>query len=201
MNEKERIENIQKHLKIILFKDRLFVKFCGVIKNLEKNSCLFEDIKERWAMFLKKIISKYGVDDFNEPEIEMNFNTFEKEVEDTINSEKDYLKYNNPFIKIEAGLKKYKHFDNNLSNYLDINIKNKRFFFVIPYLKAIILIKNQKELYDQEFYDKLTAYLNEAQKSVQTLIEKSIDPVLQSFFQWNEVFKNFRFCCYNVYYL
>ena len=192
MNEKERIENIQKHLKIILFKDRLFVKFCRVIKNLEKNSCLFEDIKERWAIFLKTNISKYGVDDFNEPEIEKEFNIFEKEVEDTINSEKDYLKYNNPFIKIEAGLKKYKDFDNNLSNYLDINIKNKRFFFVIPYLKAIILIKNQKELYDQEFYDKLTAYLNEAQKSVQTLIEKSIDPVLNSFFQWNEVFKNFR---------
>ena len=50
-NEKERIENIQKHLKIILFKDRLFIKFCGVIKGLDKESCLFEDIKERWAMF------------------------------------------------------------------------------------------------------------------------------------------------------
>ena len=191
-NEKERIENIQKHLKIILFKDKLFIKFCGAIKGLKKNSCLFDDIKERWAMFLKINISKYSVDDFNELEIENNFSKFQKDVEKTVNLDEDCIKYTNPFIKIEAGLRKYKKFEKNLNDYLDINIKSNRFFFVIPYLKAIILIKKQKEKYDNEFYDKLNAYLTEAQKSITILIEKSIDPILNSFSQWNELFKNFR---------
>ena len=154
-NEKERIENIQKHLKIILFKDELFIKFCGVIKGLKKDSCLFDDIKERWAKFLKVNISKYNIDKFNVNEIENAFNKFKKEIEEVINKDEDYKKYSNPFIKVQAGLREYKKFENKLMNYLDINMKNKRFFFVIPYLKAIILIKNQKKKYDNQFFDKL----------------------------------------------
>jgi len=191
-NEKERIENIQKHLKIILFKDELFIKFCGVIKGLKKDSCLFDDIKERWAKFLKENISKYNIDNFNGNEIENNFNKFKKEVEEAVNMDEDYKKYTNPFIKIQAGLIKYKKFENKLNNYLDINMINKRFFFVIPYLKAIILIKNQKKKYDNEFFDKLNKYLTEAERSITILIEKSIDPILLSFSEWNKLFKNFR---------
>lgn len=191
-NEKERIENIQKHLKIILFKDKMFIKFCSVVKNLEKNSCLFDDIRERWAMFLKINISKYMIDDFNEQEIEEKFNSFKEEVEKTVNMKYDYEKYENPFIKIEAGLKKYKKFENILNNYLDIDIKNKRFFFVVPYLKAIVLVKNYKKKYNDEFYNKLTNYLKEAQKCINLLIKKSIDPILQSFSNWNKLFKNIR---------
>jgi len=191
-NEKERIENIQKHLKIILFKDELFIEFCGVIKGLDKDSCLFHDIKERWAMFLKKNISKYNIDNFNAYEIKSEFNDFKKEIEEAVNMKEDYKKYTNPFIKVQAGLREYKNFENQLNNYLDFNMKNKRFFFVIPYLKAIILIKNQKSKYDDEFYDKLINYLTEAKNSITILIEKSIDPVLESFSEWNKIFKNFR---------
>ncbi len=191
-NEKERIENIQKHLKIILFKDKMFIKFCSVVKNIDKNSCLFDDIRERWAMFLKTNISKYSIDDFNEREIEENFNKFKNEVEETVNMEQDYKKYNNPFLKIEAGIKKYKKFEDKINNYLDIDIINKRFFFVIPYLKAIVLVKNYKNKYDDKFYKKLINYLEETKKCINLLIRKSIDPVLQSFSQWNNLFKNFR---------
>lgn len=170
----------------------MFIKFCSVVKSLEKNSCLFDDIRERWAMFLKTNISKYRIDDFNEQEIEESFNIFKKEVEETVNMEHDYKKYKNPFIKIEAGIKKYKKFEDKLNNYLDIDIKNKRFFFVVPYLKAIVLVKNYKEKYDDEFYNKLINYLNEAQKCIELLIKKSIDPVLHSFSDWNKLFKNIR---------
>ena len=192
-NEKERIENIQKHLKIILFKDRLFIKFCGVIKGLDKESCLFEDIKERWAMFLKSNISKYGIDDFNEDEIEKNFEKFKADIEKTKELDNDYEKYNNPFIKIEAGLRLYnKKFENELNKYLDVKMKNERFIFTIPYLKAIVLIKNQKTPYDDEFYDKVKGYLNEAQENLLSLVEKSINPILNSCSQWNEVFNNIK---------
>ena len=108
-NEKERIENIQKNLRIILFKDKLFIDFCSIIKGLDKDSCIFDDIKERWAMFLKVNISKYNLDNFDENEIKENFKIFKKEIEDTVNMDKDYEKYKNPFIKIEAGLKRYKN--------------------------------------------------------------------------------------------
>ena len=128
-NEKERIENIQKNLKIILFKDKLFIDFCSVIKSLDKDSCIFDDIKERWVMFLNKNISKNSLDDFNENKIEESFKTFKKDVEKILKLKKDYEKYTNPFIKIEAGLKKYKSFQNELNNYLDIKMENKRFFF------------------------------------------------------------------------
>jgi preprotein translocase subunit SecA len=191
-NEKERIEKIQKHLKIILFKDKLFIDFCGTIKHLDKNTCIFDDIRERWAMFLKENISKYTVDDFNEFEIEINYKKFKNDIEKSLNVENDYDKYNNPFIKIEAGIRKYKKFENNLSKYLDIKMENKKFFFVIPYLKAIILVKNQKNKYNKEFYEKLIGFLNETKKSVQLLIKNSIDPVLKSFPQWNEVFNNLK---------
>ena len=191
-NEKERIENIQRHLKIILFKDKLFIDFCGAIKHLKKDSCIFDDIKERWAMFLKENISKYNIDDFNEFEFEKEYKDFKQKIEKSLKIENDYDKYNNPFIRVTAGLRKYKKYEKELSKYLDIKMENKKFFFVIPYLKAIILVKNQKNKYNQEFYDLLKGYLNEAKKSVNLLIEKSIDPVLDSFPQWNRVFDNLR---------
>ena len=190
-NENERIENIQKNLKTILFKDKLFIDFCSVIKHIDKDSCLFEDIKERWALFLKTNISKYSVDDFDENEIEKNFKDFKENVEKTVNNDKDYEKYENPFIKIEAGLKKYKKFEKGLNNYLNIKMDNKRFIFVIPYIKAIILIKNQDK-YDNKFFDKLKEYLKETQKDIELLIDKSIDPIINSFSQWNELFRDLK---------
>lgn len=188
--EMKRIQRIKFKLKKTLFKDELFIQFCEIINDIDQNSCFFDDIRERWAIFLKDNVTRYESQDFDESKIKKKFNLFIKEIKE-LKWKKGYEKFNNPFLKISEGLRIYKNFEPELNNYLDVDIKMKRFFFTFPYIKAIVLIVNQKK-YNEEFFNNALLYLNEAKKDIELLSEKSINPILSSFSQWDDVINNFK---------
>ena len=191
--EKIRVDHIKNHLRIVLFEDKLFNDFIEIIKNkkIDRNTYLFNDVMERWAFFLKDKIINFKIYEFNENKIEKEFDKFKTKIISIINKAQDYEKYNNPFLKIADGLKKYNEYQKGLNDYLDDNLENKIFFFTIPYLKAIILIKNQQH-YNYGFFNKVLVYLNEARFSVHALIDRNIAPTLNILSQWEELNKNLK---------
>ena len=190
-HESERIQNIQSRLKVVLFKDRLFEEFCKITKNIDFNSCLFDDINERWAYFLEENITKVKYDDFNEEEIADKFNAFKSEINNIISKKNDYDKFINPFFKMEEGLRIYKNYEFELLKYFDFKVEKKKFFFVQPYIISIIKIVNTKK-YDNSFFDDVLKDLKDAKSRVKLLIKKTIKPFLKSFKQWADLVKNFN---------
>ena len=187
--EEERIQFIQKKLKILLFKDDLFKRFIELLKEKKINTkeLIFDEIKYRWANFLKLKVTSKGKD-LNEKEAELEFGKFKKDIENILNENNIDDKFENKFYQMEEGIRKYSKFSKELMNYFVFTVDetNKKFYFAQSYIKAIIRIVNGKtsKSYDEVFYSDVIRNLKETQKRINSLIEDNINPILDSFNEW-----------------
>ena len=191
-NEKEHIEYIKKELKILLFKDQLFEEFIELIKDVDFNGYLIDDINERWAHFLKvNVTSEHK--DLNQEEVRKKFDDFKSEIFIILDQkdEEEYKKFGNPFYKMQEGLRKYGKYQKELMNYYNFESKITKFYFAQPYIKAIITIANATS-FNEEIYKEVIGNFEEAINRTNLLIEENINPVLNSFEQWENNLNNFE---------
>ena len=186
MNKEESKKNKRVHseIKVLLFKDQLFEEFCKLIKNVSPKSYLYDDINERWSYFLKAYV-KIQNDKLDENFIRKKFEKFKNKINIVLSRTNHYEKFKNPFLKMNEGLYLFRHYQEGLSNYFNINEKLTKFFFAQPYIQAIIKISNAK-IYDEQFIKDVIEYFNETKKRIQLLINESLRPFLDSFKQWGE---------------
>ncbi len=186
MNKEESKKNKRVHseIKVLLFKDQLFEEFCKLIKNVNPKSYLYDDINERWAYFLNAYV-KIQNDKLDENFIRKKFEKFKNKINIVLSRTNHYEKFKNPFLKMNEGLYLFRHYQEGLSNYFNINEKLTKFFFAQPYIQAIIKISNAK-IYDEQFIKDVIEYFNETKKRIQLLINESLRPFLDSFKQWEE---------------
>ena len=189
--ENERIKKIQSKLKVVLFKDKLFEVFCQNIKDINYNSCLSDDINERWAYFLQENVTNCTIDDFNEKKITDKFKEFMKNIKTILDKKNDYEKFRNPFFKMQEGLRIYDDYSQELMKYLENHEKKTKFYFAQPYISSIVRISNA-ESYNEKFFNDTLENLNESKKRINLLNENSIQPFLNSFEQWGDLMKNFN---------
>ena len=181
-SEKEEIKYIQKKLRVLLYKDKLFKKFLNIIKDADFNGYLIEDINERWANFLRINVTSSG-DELKIDEIDEKFKIFEKQVSSMLKEKEIYKQFENPFYQMKEGLRLYRKYEKELMQYYDFHVERKKFYFSQPYIKAIIRILNPAK-YEEKFFKKIKDYFDESITRIKLLIEENLDPVLFSFDQW-----------------
>ena len=115
-NEREAISYIQKRLKVLLFKDNLFEEYIDLVQDVDFRGYLIEDLNERWAHFLKINVSSDG-DKLNMDEVKKKFDNFKKEINIILQKKEEHLKFDNPFYKMQEGLRLYTHYEYNLKNF------------------------------------------------------------------------------------
>ena len=189
INEKNEISYIQKQLRILLFKDRLFENFSKLIKNVDFNGYLIEDINERWANFLRINVT-LNDGDLKINEIETKFEMFKKQIISMLNENETYRQFENPFYRMKEGLRLYRNYEYELINYYNFNPKINKFYFAQPYILAIIIISNP-HLYNEKNFQKIIEYFDESIKRIKLLIEENLNPILESFQQWQDILNNF----------
>ena len=182
--ENKRINKIHGKLKVLLFKDKLFEDFCKLIKNVDPDGYLYDDINERWSYFLKANVKVYSYD-LDEKKIRSEFNKFKIKINSILKRKNDYEKFKNPFLKMNEGLRLYPNFEEDLSKYFDINEKITKFYFTQPYIKAIIKVSNA-EIYDERLINEVIEYLKDSKKRIELFLNESLKPFLDSFKQWGE---------------
>ena len=187
-NEKEQISYIQKRLKILLFKDKLYEEYIGLVKDVDYKGYLIDDINERWAHFLKNNLRSDG-DNLNMIDVKNKFEDFKKKIKVLLKQKEEYLKFENPFYKMQEGLRLYSNYEYGLKYYFDFDVKIKKFFFVQPYVKAAFLAIHTSKYNDKFFYD-VNYYLDEAINRIELLIEENLNPILKSFDQWDNIISN-----------
>ena len=191
-NEKKEISYIKKNLRIVLFKDKLFEDFVKIIRRLDFRGFLIEDIKEKWAQFLRtNISSNTDKDELNTEEVQKKYDEFKKKIMILLLKGENYEKFENPFYKMQEGLRLHLDYDKELMNYYDFDVKQTKFYFTQPYIKAVIKIINT-ENYNDKFFKEVTGELEETVKRIDLLIEENINPVLLSFEQWESALSNFE---------
>ena len=193
--EKERIENIEKQLDILLFKDNLFERFLGILKNKKINykGYLIEEIKFRWANFLKINVTS-NRDDLNKDKINKNFEEFKVGI-NTLFEEKNNIdeKFENKFYQMAEGINNNRNYKGNIMDYFMFSIdeKNEKFYFAQTYIKAIIRIVNTKNTeYNDIFFSDVLRNLENTQNRIKILIEECINPILYSFREWEQFTHN-----------
>ena len=189
-NEKREISYIQKKLRILLYKDKLFEKFAHIIKDADYNGYLIEDINERWANFLRINVSSSDKD-LNINEIEQKFLVFQNQIKSMIKEKESFKQFENPFYQMKEGLRLYYGYEEGLLNYFNFHSKINKFYFAQPYIKAIIKISNPN-LYNEKYFKKIIDDFDETEKRIETLIEENLNPILESFDQWQNVLINFE---------
>ena len=189
-NEKEEIQAIQKRLRILLFKDKLFEDFIKLVKDVDFNGYLIDDINERWANFLRDNITSVG-DELDIEKVEKKFKILKKEIEEVLSIEQSAKVFKNPFYQMKEGLRKYQYYQNQLSEYYNFKSKINKFYFAQPYIQAIIIITNARE-YNKKFFKDVKAYFDETIKRIKLLIDENLNPVLNSFDQWEAALANFE---------
>ena len=183
-HEEKKINRVQSKIEVLLFKDKLFKDFCKLIKDVNPNSYLYDDINERWSYFLKTYVKTHD-NKLDEEGIRNKFKEFENTINSILNRENYYEKFNNPFLKMQEGLRLYPNFEENLTNYFNLNEELTKFYFTQPYIQAIIKIANAKK-YDEQFIKDVIGYFNESIKRIELLINESLNPFLDSFKQWGQ---------------
>ena len=182
--ENEKITKVHSHIKVLLFKDKLFEDFCRHIQNINPDSYLYDDINERWSYFLKTYV-KIHDKDLDEKKIRSEFEKFKNKINDVLNRKNNYEKFKNPFLKMNEGLRLYPNFEKELSKYFNINEQLTKFYFTQPYIQAIIKIINA-QVYDERFIKDVIGYFKETKKRIELFIKESLKPFLDSFKQWGE---------------
>ena len=90
---------------------------------------------------------------------------------------------------MREGLKRYEHYEKELMDYFNFDSKVNKFYFTQPYIKAIIIIKNASSNYDSKFFTDVLTNFDEALKRLKLVIEENVNPVLNSFEQWENAMK------------
>ena len=188
-NEQNHISYIQKKLRILLFKDKLFEEFIELIKGIDFNGYLIEDINERWAHFLKVNLPS-NEEDLKIDEINKKFEDFKKQIKNLMEEEESYNQFENPFYKMQEGLRTYTKYQKSLMKFFDFEEEIKKFYFVQPYVKAIIIIMNSS--YNDKFFEDVKINFDESINRINLLIKENIDPILKSFEQWENALNNFE---------
>ena len=190
-NEKRHISHIQKKLRILLFEDKLFEEFINTIKDIDFKGYLIEDINERWALFLKMNVTSKSEKELNMDEVAKKFEEFKIEIKNIIDGKEIYKKFENPFYQMGEGLKRFENYERGLMNFFNFESKENKFYFTQPYIKAIIIIKNNSN-YDDKFFTDVIINLDEAKKRLILVIKENINPVINSFEQWEIAMNNFE---------
>ena len=198
VNEKDHIDYIKKNLDILLFKDELFEGFINIIKNkkekekekIDFNGYLIEDIYERWAHFLKVNVTSIGRD-LNKDLVKKKFEDFKTQIKNILKEDNISKQFENPFYQMQEGLRIYSKYEKELLNYFTFNSKINKFYFAQPYIIAIIKIVNMNS-FNNTFYEEIMANFEEAIKRTKLIIEENINPVINSFDQWENNLNNFE---------
>ena len=190
-NEKRHISHIQKKLRILLFEDKLFEEFINTIKDIDFKGYLIEDINERWALFLKMNVTSKSEKELNMDEVAKKFEEFKIEIKNIIDGKEIYKKFENPFYQMGEGLKRFENYERGLMNFFNFESKENKFYFTQPYIKAIIIIKNNSN-YDDKFFTDVIINLDQAKKRLILVIKENINPVINSFEQWEIAMNNFE---------
>ena len=138
VNEKDHIDYIKKNLDILLFKDKLFEEFIDIIKDMDFNGYLFEDINERWAHFLKVNVTSIGRDINKELLVKKKFDDFKTQIKNILKEDKIYKQFENPFYQMQEELRRYSKYEKKLLNYYSFDSKINKFYFGQPYIISII---------------------------------------------------------------
>jgi len=194
-NEKERIEKIQKQLDILLFKDDLFERFIGLLrtKKIDYKGFLIDEIKYRWANFLKKnVTSNKGK--LNKDKIIEEFGNFTVKIEKIL-EEKNNIDniFENKFYQMAEGIRNNRNYKGNIMDYFMFTVdeKNEKFYFAQTYIKAIIRIVNAKNTeYNDLFFKDILGNLDKTINRIELLINEYIHPILYSFSEWEQFTKN-----------
>ena len=189
-NEKDHIDYIQKNLDILLFKDKLFEEFIDIIKDIDFNGYLIEDINERWAHFLKVNVTSFD-EDINKNVVQKKFEEFKTQIKNILKEDKIYKQFENPFYQMQEGLRRYSKYEKELLDYYTFDSKVNKFYFAQTYIIAIIKIVNMNS-FNKSFYEDIIANFDEAIKRTKLVIEENINPVLNSFDQWENNLNNFE---------
>ena len=166
---------------------KLFEDFIKVIQNVKINGHLIEEIKYRWANFLKKHVTSKKKENLDKDNIEKEFQKLKKEIEQLLYEKNIDNKFENKFYQMEEGISNYRTYSNELLDYFMFSVDNtnEKFYFAQTYIKAIIRIVNA-ESYNEIFYSDVLRNLIETQNRLKKLIEENINPVLNSFKEWEE---------------
>ena len=193
--EKKRINYIQGQLDILLFKDELFKKFLNIIKknNIDTEGFLIEEIKYRWANFLKIYVTS-NKEDLDKEEINKKFEEFNEKIEQLLKGKNNIdQKFENKFYQMAEGIHNNRNYKSNIMDYFMFSVdeKNKKFYFAQTYIKAIIKIVNTRSIdYNDEFFSDVLRNLGETKNRIKLLIKECIDPILNSFRVWEQFTNN-----------
>ena len=188
-NEQKHIKYIEKKLRILLFKDKLFKEYIELVKDVDYRGYLIDDLNEKWAEFLNINVSHNENLDTNK--IKQDFEKFKENIKYLINNGELHKKFENPFYQMQEGLRIYRKYEKGLLNFFNFDSKQKKFYFSQPYVKAIIKIVNTDK-YSKQFFKEVSEEFEESIKRIDLIIEENINPVLNSFDQWGKVLENFE---------
>ena len=111
-NEKKEISYIQKNLRILLFKDKLFEEYIKLTKCVNSQSHLIDDINQRWAQFLWDNITSKG-NDLNTEEVKEKFEIFKGQINSILKDVNIHNQFQNQFYQMKEGLRKHRFYDKN----------------------------------------------------------------------------------------
>ena len=187
-NEKREMSRIVRKSRVLLFKDTLFKEYVEIIKSVDFNGYLIDDINERWANFLVINVTSKG-DDLNKEETKKKFEEFKEQIRYILISEYPYKQFENPFYQMQEGLRLYNSYENEMINYYDFDSKINKFYFAQPYMKAIIKIVNTNN-YNPPFFNEVISLFDETINRINLLLNENINPILTSFDQWENALNN-----------
>ena len=94
------------------------------------------------GLFFRREYKYATPENLNEKEITDKFKQFIIKIKGILCKKNDYEKFNNPFFKIQDGLRLYNYYSEELLDYLKIDDDRKRFYFAQPYISCIVIIVN-----------------------------------------------------------
>ena len=105
-------------MEILLFKDKLFEDFIKVLKNknIDFDGYVIDEIKYRWAIFLKKYVTSSN-NKLDKNEIENEFLEFKVKIEELLKGNKINEKFENKFYQTEEGLYRNRCYEEGLIDY------------------------------------------------------------------------------------
>ena len=172
--EKNRLDEIKERIEKTLFKDKLFSQYIELVKTykIHPNSYLMNDIDERWGIFLDENISDEILDKIKvKQRFDLFMESLKKILAEKYNSEN---KYNNYFLRISDGYKKYRLFDERQFFFNLISKKKEKFSFAASYYDAILNITFYEG--DKININIIKENLLKTKEIVEKIIKENVDP-------------------------
>ena len=179
--EIENLNNDLKYLKLILFRDKLFVKFSNFVKDskIDFKSYLYSDITERWGYFLMENVQIYNKDNFDENKVNEEYEKFENKLKNILDKEKVYDQFFNPFWKILEGKKILFSRKSDCINYFNFEDENDYFYYANSYFKPIAILQDTSKFITKVKGDLIIESLLKAKDKINKLIDNFFKPILK----------------------